>query len=133
MPYCPECAFEYDSSMLVCPECQVSLVDQLPNSPGAAVVPDGSWVRVCVIGDDLTSQIVRNLLDTNNIPSIIMSTAFQPLSNAKGWMAGSRPGVRKGDYLMVPREFRQEVEMLLSSALGRDFEAIDAAQQYDKT
>ena len=129
MPFCPECAFEYDSSMLVCPECQVGLVDQLPNSGGAAVAPDGSWVRVCVIGDDLTSQIVRNVLDTNNIPSIIMSTAFQPLGNGMGWMAGSKPGIRKGDYLMVPREFRQEVEMLLSAVLGRDFEAIDAAQQ----
>jgi hypothetical protein len=129
VPFCPECAFEYDSSMLVCPECQVSLVEQLPNSSGAAVSPDDSWVRVCMVSDDLTSQIVRNLLDTNNIPSIIMSTAFQSLGNGKGWIVGSKPGILKGDYLMVPREFRREVELLLSTVLGKDFEAIDAAQQ----
>lgn len=129
MPFCPECAFEYDRSMLICPECRVNLVDELPGKAGAAVVPDDSWVRVCVIGDDVTSQIVRNLLDTNNIPSILMSTAFHPLGDGKGWMVGSKPGVRKGEYLMVPREFRQEVEMLISAVLGRDFEAIDASQQ----
>jgi hypothetical protein len=129
VPFCPECAFEYDSSMLVCPECRVSLVEQLPNSSGAAVSPDDSWVRVCVINDDLTSEMVRNLLDTNNIPSIIMSTAFQPIGDGKGWIVGSKPGIRKGDYLMVPREFRQDVEMLLSAVLGRDFETIDTAQQ----
>jgi hypothetical protein len=128
VPFCPECSFEYDDSILICPECRVNLVDVLPTG-GAAVVPDDSWVRVCLLVDDSTSQIVRNLLDTNNIPSIVMSTAFQPLGNGKGWMAGSKPGIRKGDYLMVPREFRQEVEMLLSAVLGRDFEAIDTAQQ----
>lgn len=129
MPFCPECAFEYDNSMLVCPECRVDLVDTLPGAGGAAVVPDDSWVRVCLISDDLTSQIVRNLIETNNIPSIIMSTSFQPLENGVGWMAGSKPRGRRGDYLMVPREFREDVEMLISAVLGRDFEAIDNAQQ----
>ncbi|MEW5796733.1 MAG: hypothetical protein AB1772_10290 [Candidatus Zixiibacteriota bacterium] len=125
MPYCPECAFEYGRSILVCPECKISLVDQLPGG-AAAVSPDDSWIRICQIGSDLTSQVVRGLLETNNIPSIVMSSAFQPLANGVGWVAGGGNSTDGGHYLMVPREFRQEVELLLSAVLGDDFEALDA-------
>ena len=124
MPYCPECAFEYDSSMQICPECKVGLVDQMPGA--AAVSPDDSWIRVCQIDKDLTSQLVRGLLESNNIPSIVMSSAFQPLPNGIGWISGAKPSRGDRHYLMVPREFRQEVELLLSAVLGDDFEALDA-------
>lgn len=128
MPYCPECAFEYDSTMLMCPECKVGLVEQIPGAT-AAVSPDDSWIRVCQIEKDLTSQLVRGLLESNNIPSIVMSSAFQPLSNGVGWVSGGKPTRGEKHYLMVPREFRQEVELLLSAVLGDDFEAIDAPKQ----
>jgi len=127
VPFCPECAFEYDSTVRICPECRVGLVEQLPGTVGAAAMsPDDSWVRVCQVGEDLTSQLVRGLLDTNNIPSITMSSAFYPLGNGLGWVAGPGSEVNKADYLMVPREFQHEVELLLSSLLGDDFAARDA-------
>lgn len=128
MPFCPECAFEYDKSISVCPECKVGLVEQLPNG-AAAVSPDDSWIRVCQIGNDMTSQVVRGLLESNNIPSITMSASFQPLAGGIGWVAAPGSATGESHYLMVPREFRQEVELLLSAVLGDDFEAIDAPKQ----
>jgi hypothetical protein len=127
VPFCPECALEYDVTVQVCPECQVGLVKQLPGVIGsAAMSPDDSWVRVCQVGEDLTSQLVRGLLDTNNIPSITMSSAFHPLGSGLGWVAGLRSEEDKVYYLMVPREFQHDVELLLASLLGRDFVDRDA-------
>jgi hypothetical protein len=70
--------------------------------------------------------MVRGLLDSNNIPSIVMSSAFQPLSRSVGWPAPSGGENADSEIVMVPREFHQEAELLLSAVLGEDFDMLDA-------
>lgn len=126
MPFCPECAFEYGSDILVCPECRVGLVNQLPTvgSP-AAMQPDDSWVGVCRIGDTMTTRMICGLLDANNIPSMVTSSAFQPLLSGVGWVTNPKRKTVDKEVVMVPREFKDEAELLLSAILGDDYEVPD--------
>ncbi len=129
MPFCPQCAFEYGADVLVCPECNVTLVDRLPSAFGpAAMTPDDSWVGLCRIGYRLPGQTVRGLLDSNNIPSMVMSSAFQPSAGGVSRLAKQPAGAGESEIVMVPREFHEEAELLLSAVLGGEFEALDAPE-----
>ena len=127
MPFCPDCAFEYSDGMSICPECKIPLADRPPGRVSSAVRPDASWVKVCRLDDRLASDMVRGLLNSNNIPSMFMSSSLQPLGTGVGWFAGHRMAPTEGDEIvLVPREFRQEAELLLAAVLGDDLELFDA-------
>ena len=126
MPFCPKCAFEYSADFILCPECGVSLVKKLPTvGKTAARSLDDSWVAVCRIHDGLSKEMIRDLLNANNIPSMVTSSAFQPLGNGTGWVARRQPQESDREVVMVPREFREEAELMLSAVLGDDFEMMD--------
>ncbi len=126
MPFCPECAFEYSDDVMVCPECRVKLVKRLPTvGERAAMALDDSWVAVCHIGDELSTEMIRGLLDSNNIPSMVTTSIFQSPGNGAGWAAKGRPKNTDKRIVMVPREFKDEAELLLSAVLGDDFELMD--------
>lgn len=126
MPFCPKCAFEYSDDTGLCPECGVQLVQKPPGMGGTAASSlDNSWVAVCRVHDGLSKEMIRDLLDSNNIPSMVTSSAFQPLGNGTGWMTARRSKNSSRDIVMVPREFRDEAELMLSAILGDDFELMD--------
>jgi len=126
VPFCPECAFEYSYDFILCPECGVKLVKKLPTVGGiAAMTLDNSWVAVCLIPDGLSKEMIHGLLDSNNIPSMVTSSAFQPLGNGAGWVARRQPQESDKEVVMVPREFREEAELMLSAVLGDDFKLMD--------
>ncbi len=126
MPFCPQCSYEYPGDALVCPECGVVLVDHLAKtiSP-AATKPDDSWIGICRVGGLMSSQMIRGLLDSNNIPSIEMSSAFQALDRSVNWPGPSENDAVDNEIVMVPREFHQEAELLLAAILGEDFEMLE--------
>ena len=126
MPFCPGCAFEYSEDFVLCPECGIKLVKKLPTAgETAAMTLDNSWVAVCRIHDGLTKEMIRDLLDSNNIPSMVTSSAFQPLGNGAGWLVRRRPQESDKEIVMIPREFREEAQLMLSAILGDDFELMD--------
>ena len=51
---------------------------------------------------------------------MITSTAFQPLSSDIGRPIGPKSKIPGREIVMVPREFQQEAELLLSAILGAD-------------
>lgn len=128
MPFCPKCKFEYESRVTVCPDCDQPLVAQLPlTGPSGAAIPDDSWVGVCRVMGEITAGLAKGALDTNNIPSMMISSAFHSLGGGSTF----RPGLSSkagGDILMVPREFREDAELVLEAVLGDDFEKYDARQ-----
>lgn len=130
MSFCPKCAFEYSSDLMVCPDCAVALVTQLPIKPTAvATSPDDSWVRVCTVGDGLTSKMICGLLDANNIPSMIMAAAFHQAADKAGSIMPADQPRSDNEVVMVPREFRQEAELLLLAILGDDPEWMNAPER----
>ena len=126
MPFCPKCAFDYSEDFLLCPECGVQLVKKLPTEGDTAAKSlDNSWVAVCRLHDGLSKDMIRDLLNSNNIPSIVTSSAFQPLGSGVGWIARRQPQASDKEIVMVPREFKDEAELMLSAILGDDFEWMD--------
>ena len=134
MPFCPECKYEYNQGKSKCPDCNVSLIDKLPveqtvKGLRAAVVPDDSWVGICQIDGQIRSDLVKGALDSNNIPSVVLSSQFRALGSSTGFALGpTNPLVGKNDVLMVPREYRHEAELIIEAVLGEDFDRLDLQQ-----
>jgi len=113
MPFCPKCRFEFFADVLMCPDCNVSLVDHLPTRPVLAVVPDDSWVVVGSSGTGAKTDIIKGSLDSNNIPSVSLSRQFQP-------PAFAAPAVPEQTLVMVPKEFQEEAQLIVEAVLGED-------------
>jgi len=126
VPFCPECSFEYSDDFILCPECGTKLVEKLPTEGRiAAMSLDNSWVAVCRVHDGLSKEMIRGLLDSNNIPSMVTSSVFQPLGNGAGWAARRKSQESDKEVVMVPREFKDEAELMLTAILGDDFKLMD--------
>jgi len=116
--YCPKCRYEYETGVLMCSDCNMSLVDQLAVGAAAAVTPDGSWVVMGQVASQVKSEMAKGSLDSNNIPSMILSSSFGASGGTLGMMAGGHHG--GGDVIMVPREYREDAEIILEAVLGDD-------------
>jgi hypothetical protein len=123
VPFCPVCRYEYHPGVTVCADCGEKLVSELPRSAPAAVVrPDDTWVSVCRIRGQIRSDLAKGALDSNNIPSMIMSSAYSALGGDPGLRSGLKIAAGDGNVMMVPREFQQEAELILEAVLGDDFD-----------
>jgi hypothetical protein len=112
--------------MAVCSDCNEPLVDRLPTQTAAAAVsPDDSWVGVCAVSGTLKTGLAQGALDSNNIPSIVMSPNFHSAQGIGALTSGISPAEAKGDILMVPREYSDEAYLILEAVLGDDFDRLD--------
>ena len=79
MPFCPECGYEYEENVKVCPDCEVKLVDQLLEEHF-----DGEMVEVYSTFSSAEAGLMKEILYGNGI--------FSALSNELGsGMWGSAP------------------------------------------
>lgn len=124
MPICPKCNYEFRPGETVCPDCHEPLMAH-SRLKAAAETPDDSWVMVCQVAGEVKSTVAKGVLDSNNIPSIVLSSSFDGGESAT---AASAALPRSGDgseVLMVPREFQQEAVLILQAVLGDDFQELD--------
>ncbi|MCP4684654.1 MAG: hypothetical protein GY867_04310 [bacterium] len=129
MPFCPKCKYEYTAGIAVCSDCNEPLVDRLATPAStAAVSPDDSWVGVCTVSGSIKTGLAKGALDSNNIPSIVMSPKFHTQHGIGALVSGISPASARGDILMVPREFGDEALLILEAVLGDDFDRLDASQ-----
>ncbi len=127
MAFCPRCKFEYDASIMICPECYEVLKDQLSQHSGsAAVVPDDSWI---VVGGTISpgeSRMAKGSLDSSNIPAMVLPLELTALTEGPRLVEGYRPVGGEEDLIMVPREYHQEAVLVLKAVLGDDFGEFEA-------
>ncbi len=105
---------------MMCPDCGVRLVDELPAHGQAAVTPDTSWVVMGQVASAMKSEMAKGSLDSNNIPSVIMSSSFTGAGRGFNSAAALFHGGAEGNVIMVPREFEEDALLILESVLGDD-------------
>ncbi len=123
MPICPKCKYEYRPGTTVCPDCGEKLVESLPPKM-VAQSPDDSWVSVCRVGSVVKSEMAKGALDSNNIPSIVMSSSFSAHGKGLDYVSGLALSEAGGNVIMVPREYRVEAELILQVVLGDDYSGL---------
>jgi hypothetical protein len=121
--WCPNCEYEYRSELTICPDCNEKLVSAKKTAT-SAVSPDDSWVKVIDFVNRAAAGRAKETLDKSNIPSVIMSAAFDNLHadrlRTEMLDAGADPCV-----ILVPREFRDEAEIMIESTMGEDYISSD--------
>jgi len=101
MPYCPRCRSEYVAATTRCADCDVELVESLPES---APPPDFHWVELCTAENEAEGEMLRELLESRGIPVIVKKDVF-----ASGFG-------HQGTYLMVPARHRQHALAISAEA-----------------
>ncbi|MBU8933584.1 MAG: hypothetical protein KOO62_06220 [candidate division Zixibacteria bacterium] len=120
MPFCPDCRYEYRFEVTVCPDCGVELVSNLPSLVSAAVTPDESWVVVGQVGSQMKTELAKGSLDSNNIPSMVISSSFGAFGKGMDFSSGLGLSSSEGNTILVPREFEIEAVLILEAVLGDD-------------
>jgi RNA polymerase subunit RPABC4/transcription elongation factor Spt4 len=107
MPFCPQCGYEYEEKIKVCPDCEVKLVDQLLEEHF-----DGEIVEVFRSFSPAEAGMVKELLYGEGILSA--------LSNELGsGMWGSAPG-EAGEVRVYTSDKNQERARELIAAYLED-------------
>lgn len=122
MPFCPRCKYEFDSSLLICPDCRQVLVDY----PGgvkhsAAESPDDSWVVVGDVDNPDDSRTAKGSLDSSNIPAMMLPADMARMKPGKPEPPRDDDDSTAQHMIVVPREFREEAVSILKAVLGDDF------------
>lgn len=120
MAYCPQCRYEYETEVMVCPDCNVTLVDSMPERGAAAMSPDRSWVVMGQVASQMKSEMAKGSLDSNNIPSVILSAGMSGPQRGANPAGSLFHGGAVGNVIMVPREFREDALIILEAVLGED-------------
>lgn len=123
MVYCPNCHSDQPAELLVCPECNHELVENSGSSQPVAEIPDDSWLVVANIKGRRLAERVKNILDSNNVPSMIVPQSFAspfktPISTDG---AVEISGVDDEKLIMVPREYKEEAEIIVKNILKKEF------------
>ena len=72
MPYCLNCRDEFEDWVEVCPDCGISLVDELPN-PLTEIMSDEPLVRIATAPNEAIAHMWSGILEDNGIHCLLKS------------------------------------------------------------
>ena len=124
--YCPKCEYEYPTGIMICPDCNVTLLEKRPAKINAAFSPDNSWVQVVGVRSNTRAEMAKGALDSNNIPSVLTSSTFIALPRTPEKTPPEAALNVETNVIMVPREFQEEAEFVIQAVLGDDAIPLDA-------
>ena len=119
MVFCPNCNSDFQVNIIICPECDIELKEQLESTRPVAEAPDDSWVVVGKLSCTKTLEQAKRIMDSNNIPSVMIPAAFAKSFNAP--LDDERlfelSGFDDEKLMMVPRDFKIEANLIMRSFL----------------
>lgn len=119
MVFCHNCNSDFQADIMICPECNNELIEQLESTRPVAEAPDDSWVVVGKLSGTKLLEQAKRIMDSNNIPSVMMPATFSkpfkaPLDDDRLFELS---GFDDEKLMMVPRDFRVEAKLIMRSFL----------------
>ncbi|NOZ61923.1 MAG: hypothetical protein GXO74_09610 [Calditrichaeota bacterium] len=105
MPFCPKCGYEYFPEIKHCPDCDVDLVDKLPEESDFY---EQNWVALRDLPGNVYAEMVKEVLDKENIPCFIKSDS---ISATLITSSASIPG--SSATIFVPEKFISKAKRIL--------------------
>jgi len=111
--FCPECRAEYRDEIRRCPDCEVTLVAELPEEFEPSTE---ELVVVLETADVAVLPVVKSVLEAAEIPFIVQGDeAMGVLPVGKIGLGGlTAKGHGLSAAILVPREYEEEVRALLT-------------------
>ena len=129
MSFCPKCRYEYNPEIIICPDCNESLVDILPEKYENESEIDNqgynNWVKIARLSSHAYANMINDGLKSKNIPVVILSSAGH--FGQTGQMGPSSFFPAGGGYMvLVPEEFIEnashEAEIILGDEWTKSLE-----------
>ncbi len=76
MPYCPECHDEFEDWIKVCPDCNIALVDKLPDS-SRRKISNEPIVHIATAPNEIVANIWSGILEENGIRCMLKGMGLQ--------------------------------------------------------
>jgi len=111
--YCPECRAEFRDEIIVCPDCDVHLVPELPPEPKFT---EDELVRVLETADVAVLPVVKSVLRAAEIPFVVQGDeAMGVLPVGKVGLGGlTSRGHGLSAAILVPPDREEEARALLT-------------------
>lgn len=109
MPFCPQCRSEYEAETERCPDCGLSLVEELADMEDQGEV--GNFVLLHVFPNVVYAEMVRETLENRGIPCLVKADM---LTSAYGSGGG---GVATRVRIFVPENRRTESDDIMNQML----------------
>ncbi len=108
--YCPKCRTQYIENIKECSDCQVPLVEELPEETPLEKI---KWVALIPLAGEVYAEMVEEILQKMDIPNFTKSdwaTSAFNISSAN--LVGAKVTI------FVPEENRDEAAQLIEELLG---------------
>ena len=108
--YCPKCRKQYIENIKECSDCQVPLVEELPEETPLEKI---KWVALTPLAGEVYAEMVEEVLQKMDIPNFTKSdwaTSAFNISSAN--LVGSRVTI------FVPEENHDDAAQLIEELLG---------------